>query len=179
MCQDEARHNEVLIRPVHRGPTLNVNLLGLAGVKCLTIIDASSGYHNIKLDERSSYVTIFSCPFGRYIYMTLSFGVAQVGYMFPKKIGELFSGIQNVFSIADDILIAGFDEQGKDHNTTLDKVLRVCRQANVKLNKDKCLFTCTSIPFFDEIISQQGISPDPRRVQTLTDMPPPKSKEEL
>ena len=32
----------------------------------------------------------------------------------------------NVFSIADDILIAGFDGQGKDHDETLEKVLWVC-----------------------------------------------------
>ena len=48
---------------------------------------------------------------------------------------------------------AGFDEWGKDHNEMSEKVLCLCRQANVKLNKDKCLFRCTSIPFFNEIIS--------------------------
>ena len=73
--------------------------------------------------------------------------------MFQKKINELFSGMPNVFDIADDILIAGFNEQDNDHDETLGKVLRVCRQANVKLNKDKCLFRYTSIPFIDEIIS--------------------------
>ena len=59
--------------------------------------------------------------------------------MFQKKIDELFSGMQNVFSTADGIFIAGFNKQGKDHNETLDKVLRVCRKANMKLNKRMCL----------------------------------------
>ena len=54
----------------------------------------------------------------------------------------------NVFSIVDDILMAGFDEQGKDHDATLDKVLRLCKQANLKLNKDMCLFRFTYIPHF-------------------------------
>ena len=36
----------------------------------------------------------------------------------------------NVFGIAADILIAGFDDQGKDHDAALDKVLRVYSQAN-------------------------------------------------
>ena len=36
----------------------------------------------------------------------------------------------NVFSITDGILIAGFDEQGKDHYEILEKVLWVYRQAN-------------------------------------------------
>ena len=41
-----------------------------------------------------------------------------------QKIDELFSGIPNLFGIADVILIAGLYEQGKDHSETLDKVLR-------------------------------------------------------
>ena len=57
----------------------------------------------------SSYLTIFSCPFGRYRYIRLPFREAPAGGMFQKKIDELFTGMPNVFSIADD--------------TTLDKVL--------------------------------------------------------
>ena len=45
----------------------------------------------------------------------------------------------------------------------------------VKL-KRSVFFRCTSIPFFDEVISQQGVSHDPRKVQMLTDMLPPKKK---
>ena len=87
--------------------------------------------------------------------------------IFQKKIDELFSSMPNIFSIADDILIAGFDKYGKDHDATLDKVPRVCSQANLQINKDYCPFRCTSIPFFSKIISPQGISPDPRKVQAL------------
>ena len=31
-----------------------------------------------------------------------------------------------------DILIAGFDEQGRDHDDILEKVSQVCRQSNLK-----------------------------------------------
>ena len=68
--------------------------------------------------------------------------------MLQRKIDELFQGLPNVFGIADDILIAEFDDLGRDHDAILDKVLRIYRQANQKLNKDKCLFRCTSIPLF-------------------------------
>ena len=60
----------------------------------------------------------------------------------------------NVFSIADDILIAGYNKQDKDHDETLDKVLRVCKQANLKLNKGKCLFRCTNIPSLKEFLAR-------------------------
>ena len=55
LCLDLARLNQALIRPIHRGPTLNDILPKLNNVKYMSIIDASSGYHNLQLDTKSSY----------------------------------------------------------------------------------------------------------------------------
>ena len=74
--------------------------------------------------------------------------------------------------IEDVILIAGFDDISRDHDATLYKVQRICRQAKLKLNEDKCLFWCTSIPFFGVVISLSGLSQDPGKVQVLMAMPP-------
>ena len=68
--------------------------------KYLTLIDVSSACHNLTLHERSAYLT-FSCPFGRYRFIWLPFAATSMGDMFPKKMGEIFSGMPNVFSIAD------------------------------------------------------------------------------
>ena len=51
LCLDPAQLNQALIRPIHRGPTLNDILPKLNNVKYMSIIDTSSGYHNLKLDE--------------------------------------------------------------------------------------------------------------------------------
>ena len=88
---------------------------------------ASSRHNNLKLDEKLSYLTTFSCPFGRYQYITLPFGAAPAGSMFKKKIDELFNDIPNASGIADDILIAGFDADDRDHDVTLEQVLQRCR----------------------------------------------------
>ena len=53
LCLDSARFNKVLIRLGHRGPTLNDILPRLTGVKYLTLINASMGYHNLKVNEQS------------------------------------------------------------------------------------------------------------------------------
>ena len=68
---------------------------------------------------------------------------------------------------------------GRDHNATLNKVLRICREVNLKFNIDKCLFRYTSIPFLSEVISGSSVSPDPRKVQALIAMPQHKGKKEL
>ena len=63
LCLDPVRLNQVLIRPIHRDPTLNIILPKLNNIKYISIIDANLGYHNLQLDIKSSYLTIFACPF--------------------------------------------------------------------------------------------------------------------
>ena len=58
----------------------------------------------------------------------------------------------NVFDIADDILVAGYDTDAKDHDDMVQRVLQRCKEVIVKLNKEKCHFRCMSIPFFSEAI---------------------------
>ena len=87
--------------------------------------------------------------------------------------------IQNVFRIADDILVVVYDTDGKDHDETLKQVLQICRQVSLKLNKDKSCFRFTSVPFFGEVIFRHGVQPNPQKLKALTDMQPPKTKKEL
>ena len=137
LCLDPVRLNEALIRPVHRGPTLNDIFPKPNNAKYLFLTDVSSGYHNLKLDKSSSYLTPFACQFGRYKYKRLPCGAAPTGDMFHRKIDKTFKDIPNILGIADDILVVGYDSDCKDHNDALQKVLQICRQVNLKLNKDK------------------------------------------
>ena len=55
-------------------------------------------------------------------------------------------------------------------------MLQKCSQVNLKLNKDKCHFRCTSAPFFGETICWHGVKPDPPKIKALIEMPSPKNK---
>ena len=67
----------------------------------------------------------------------------------------------NVFGITDDILVVGYEDDGRGHDDTMQKVLQRCRKVN--LNKDKCHFRHTSVPFFGDIISRNRVQPDPQK----------------
>ena len=81
--------------------------------------------------------------------------------MFPCRIDEKLKNLPNVFGIADNLLFVGYDTGGKDHDEMLQQVLQICRQVNLKLNKNKCHFRCTSVPFFDEVISRHRMQLNP------------------
>ena len=55
--------------------------------------------------------------------------------MFQHKIDETFNDIPNVFGIADDILVIGYNKDGTDHDETVNRVLKHCQDVNLKLNK--------------------------------------------
>ena len=75
---------------MHRGPTLNDTLPKPNNVQYLSLIDVSSGYHNLKLDVKSSYMTTFVSKCGRYRYKRLLFGASPAGDMFQRKTDEIF-----------------------------------------------------------------------------------------
>ena len=105
--------------------------------KVSSLTDANSGYHNLQCDEKSSYFTMFACHLGRYRYKWLPFGAAPAGDMSQRKIVEIFKDMPKVFGIAYDILVAGYEADGRENNETVQRVLQRCRQDNLKINKDK------------------------------------------
>ena len=143
LCLGPARLNQALISPVYGVPTFNDILPKLSNAQYLSLIDVTSGNHNQKLAKKSSYLTTFECQFGRYRYKRLPYGATPVRDTFQRKIDEIFKYLLNVLTIADDILIVKYDVDGKDHNNKLLRVPQICRQINLKLNKDKCHFRCT------------------------------------
>ena len=46
-----------------------------------------------------------------------------MGNIFQCKTDENFSDMHNIFGMADDILVIGYDENGADHDATVLKVL--------------------------------------------------------
>ena len=129
LCLDLVRLNQALIRPVHGGPMLNDILPRLNNVQYISVKDASSRYHNLKLHEISPYLTTFACPFGQYQYKCLPFGAVPVGNMFQCKIDEIFSGMPNMFGITDDILVIRYSKYGADHDAAVHKVLQQLENA--------------------------------------------------
>ena len=78
---------------MHKGLSLIDILPRMASMKYLMVMDVSPGYHNLKTDDKSLYLTTFSCPFYTYWYVTLPIGATLAGDTFKKKTDELFGGM--------------------------------------------------------------------------------------
>ena len=54
-------------------------------------------------------------PISRYRNARLPFSIASAGDVFQFKKQEIFEELPNVFGITDDIVIVGYEADGKDH----------------------------------------------------------------
>ena len=86
----------------------------------------------------------------------------------------MLEDINGAEAIMNDILIAGKDKAS--HDAILKKVLQKAADYNLKLNFQKCKIGQTSVKYCGHLITQNGILPDPDKVQALSNMPPPQDK---
>ena len=126
LCLDTMWLNQAIIRPVHKGPTINNILSKVTYVCYMTLIDVSSGYQNLKLNKRSSYLTIFACHFAKYGFPRLPFEMVPARDSFQQNIDEIFKDLPNVFGLADNIIIVGNDTDNRDHDKSIIWVIKIC-----------------------------------------------------
>ena len=149
-------------------PILDDVLHKLTGSTVFSKLDASSGFLQIPLDPGSSKLTTFITPFGRYCFRRLPFGITSAPEVFQDKMEQLLEGLPGVEVIMDDILIHG--ETRAKHDEHYENVLRAIRASGLKLNKDKCLLRQPKLVFMGNLISKDGLEPDPEKVDAICKM---------
>lgn len=58
-------------------------------------------------------------------------------------------------------------------------MLNWTQSVNLKLNKDKCEFAVKSLTFVRDVLSEGGVSPDPRKTSAIAHMEKPQTKDEV
>ena len=174
ICLDPRDLNKVIKREHYQMPVLQDALCGLSGCKYFTVLDAASAYWQIPLDLESSLLTTFNTPFGRYRYKRMPYGINSAQEVFQKRMHRTF---QNVDPMVDDILIGG--KTVPEHNAKLRSTLQTAKEKGVRFNPEKTQLCQTEVQFFGEVLSKDGMRPDPEKVKAVKEMKSPSSKKEL
>jgi transposase InsO family protein len=177
VCLDPKDLNTAVMRDHYPTPTLEEIMPKLAGSKLYSKLDAKKGYWNIELDEESTYLTTFNTPFGRYRYFRVPFGLKVSQDVFQYKIDETYQGCQGAIGIADDIVVYGKDDQ--DHDLNLHEAMERTRQAGLKLNQEKCMIKDRKCSFYGFECTNEGMKPDPAKVEAIKVLSPPEDKKAL
>jgi hypothetical protein len=175
ICLDPKDLNKAVKREHHRIPTLEDIAFRFSGMQYYTIMDMKHGFWHIALTEKSSLLTTFNTPFGRYSFKRLPFGLHSSPEVFEKKVEQLFGDLPGVSVYFDDIIVAGKTQQ--EHDSNLRKLLAKAQEKNVKFNKEKIQLNKTEVRYLGHIVSKDGLRPDPEKVAAIKDMPDPTDKE--
>ena len=177
ICIDPRDLNRAIRREHYQLPTIDEVASRLTGAKKFTLCDAKDGFHQILLDDASSFLTTFNTPFGRYRWARMPFGISSAPEVWQRRMHEFVENLEGVEVIADDFLIAGFGETDAEVNSSLEKNERAffkkCREWNLKLNKLKLKRSQTEVRFMGHLLTPDGLKADPAKVEAILDMPPP------
>ena len=174
VCLDPRNLNKAVKREHYKLITREEIMSKFANSKVFSKFDASSGFWQMKLDENSSDYCCFNSPFGRYKFLRLPFGICSASEVFSRTIDDIFADIKGVETNVDDIIVHGKDDD--DHDETVVKMLNRCREVGLKLNKSKCVMGVTELVFIGDLLTNEGVKPDPSKIDAIVNMDRPIDK---
>ena len=141
-------------------------------------MDLRSGYYHIALDNKSQAKTAFVTPFGKYEFNAVPFGLAQAPAYFQQLISIVLQDCSN-FAMAylDDIII--FSQNEQEHLKHIEIIFKKLKKAGLKLKESKCDFFKKEIHYLGHLISVSRIQPLPKKLDSISNMPKPRSPKEI
>jgi hypothetical protein len=112
--------------------------------------------------------------YGHFEYNVMSFGLTNVFVSFQHLMNDIFQEFLDDFVVCylDDILI--FSKNENDHEKHIRMVLQKLRDFGFYAKFEKCIFHQPQVEFLDYIISEEGLSIDPKKIQTIMEWRKPK-----
>ena len=176
LCIDPRDINLAIKRPHYPMKTIDEVASRLQGAKIVSILDATSGFWQLKLDDESSCLCTFNTPIGRYRFTRLPFRVKCAPQIFQRTMDRIAEDLEAVEVIMDDAVVAG-DET--THDERLQKFLDRAAMQGLKLNKEKCKIRQTQVPHVGYLLTSEGLKIDPQKVKAVQEMPAPQTKEDV
>ena len=162
---------------IHPLPKIDEMYAKLKGAKVFSTIDLRSGYHHIALGMSSRAKTVFVTPFGKYEFLMVPFGLAQAPAYFQLLMNKVLKGLKFAMTYLDDIII--FSQNESQHLEHLEIVFSHLQEAGLKMKRSKCDFFKSEIHYLGHLISPEGISPLPNKLDSIKHMPVPNSMKEI
>jgi len=179
LCVDYRPLNAVTIKNKYPLPRIDILFDQLVGAKVFSKIDLRSGYHQIKIRLEDIPKTAFSTRYGLYEYLVMSFGLTNAPAHFMYLMNSVFMPELDKFVVVfiDDILIYSKNEE--EHAEHLRIVLQRLREHKLYAKFTKCEFWLKEVPFLGHVISENGISVDPSKIQDVLNWEAPTSVPEI
>ena len=173
MCVDYRHLNARTRQDSYAVPKIEDLFLTLSGARYFTSLDLSQAYYQVPLAEKAQEFSAFTTPFGLFKWLRMPMGLKNSAPCFQHLMEMVFRDLNlaELIVFLDDILIHGstLEELGERTVVALGRL----RSFGLKLDPEKCIFGVREIKHLGFVLSGEGISPDPDKVEALASWPIP------
>ena len=175
-CIDLRKLNQRTIKDSYSLPRIEQILDNLVGAQIFSTLDLKAGYWQVEMVEECKPYTAFTCgPLGFFECETMPFGATNAPATFQRLMENCLGELNLNWCIVylDDIIIYSSDPAS--HIERLEAVFKKLQAAGLKLKPSKCSFFRKEISYLGHIVSSEGISTDPKKVEAVRNWPTPKT----
>ena len=179
-CLDARPLNANTVLMPYAVPDINDSLDLLAGYKMYCSFDLSAYFQQFELEESCRDLVAFLIPGDAdhpaqvWRYKRLTFGLVNASFWAQRQLAEAlaaYPGCETLRNFIDDICIGA--------NTVDEMVAKVtalmefCSHYNLRLKREKCQLCVGAVRHLGFVVSEEGKSLDPARVDSLINMRAP------
>jgi hypothetical protein len=169
MCTDFTDLNKCCPKDDFRLARIDQIIDSATGCDIMALLDYFLGYHQIWLRREDEEKTSFITPFGTYCYMRMLEGLCNAGPTFCRMMKDQVG--RNVLSYVDDIIVAS--KKKESYISYLTVTFANMREANLKLNPEKCVFRVTRDKVLGCLVFTKGIETSSNKIRAILQMQPP------
>ncbi|TLX69919.1 hypothetical protein E9993_22690, partial [Labilibacter sediminis] len=179
MCIDYRELNKVTIKNKYPLPRIDDLFDQLQGASYFSKIDLRSGYHQLKVYNDDIPKTAFRTRYGHYEFLVMPFGLTNAPAIFMDMMNRVCRSMldKSVIVFIDDILV--YSKTENDHALHLREVLELLRQEKLYAKFSKCEFWLRQVQFLGHVVSGDGISVDPMKIEAIKNWEAPRNASEI
>ncbi|TLX65877.1 RNA-directed DNA polymerase, partial [Labilibacter sediminis] len=142
-------------------------------------IDLRSGYHQLKVHHDDIPKTAFRTRYGHYEFLVMPFGLTNAPAAFMDMMNRVCRPMldKTVIVFIDDILV--YSKNENDHTSHLREVLELLRKEKLYAKFSKCEFWLRQVQFLGHMVSGEGISVDPSKIEAIKNWEAPRNASEI
>lgn len=147
----------------------------LEGANYFNIMDMQNGFLNVVLGKTDRHKLAFITHAGVYEWTRFPFGYKNSPRQFSQAVAKTLSGLLylGTLNYVDDII--NYAKTFTELLQVLEKLFIRLKTAGFKLKPSKCKFGYTQLKILGQIVSGEGVQPDPKSLDPIKKFPIPKT----